>query len=81
MSLRASLIQAYLPIFHRGADYHNILSTRKIIQENACSDDSHLGGGALGHIVIIVSAAAYTVVDPTSPWENPSFPGQAQAKI
>jgi hypothetical protein len=62
-------------------DYHTIHSIRKLLQANSRSIDSHLGGGALGHLGIIVSVAAYTIVAPTHPWINPVAPGRAPTEI
>jgi hypothetical protein len=45
-------------------------------QAKAHAIDSHLAGGALGHLGILVSVAAYTVVAPVVPWENPAAPAQ-----
>jgi hypothetical protein len=56
-----------LPTVQGEPDYHIILSFRKLLQANARSIDSHLGGGALGHLGIIVSVAAYAIVAPTHP--------------
>ena len=38
-------------------------------------------GFALGCLGIIISDTAYAVVAPTTPWINPSFPGQSPATI
>jgi hypothetical protein len=35
------------------------------------------GGGALGHLGIILSIATYATVAPAHPWENPEPPGGA----
>jgi hypothetical protein len=40
-----------------------------------------LGGGALGHLGIIVSVATYTIVAPLRPWETPPTPVRAQVVI
>ena len=40
-----------------------------------------MGGGDLDHLVIIVSAMEYSVVDTTMPWINPELPGRSPATI
>jgi hypothetical protein len=40
-----------------------------------------LGGGALGHLRIIVSEAAYKIVATIHPWVNPEVPVQAPVVI
>jgi hypothetical protein len=62
--------------------YHTIQAIRKLLQANAREIDTHLGGGALGHLGLIVSDAAYAMVDPTTAagpnlWVNLTAPGQA----
>jgi hypothetical protein len=52
-----------------------------MIRANARSIDTHLGGGALGHLGVIISNAAYDMVSPLTAWENPEFPGRAPAAI
>jgi hypothetical protein len=52
------------------------------MQTNARAIDNHLGGGALGHLGLIVSNASYVMISlateagPTI-WESPSYPGRA----
>jgi hypothetical protein len=48
--------------------------------------DTHLGGGALGHLCLIVSDAAYAIIAPTGKndpilWTNPTAPGCAPAVL
>jgi hypothetical protein len=72
----ASFPHPILPAVQEELDYHTIHYIRKLLQANARSSDTHLiGGGVLGHLGIIVSAEAYTVVAPDTPWENPATPG------
>jgi hypothetical protein len=52
-----------------------------ILQANARAIDTHLGGGALGHLGLIVSDASYTMVVPETAsgptlWVNPTAPGR-----
>jgi hypothetical protein len=73
--LQAFLIPSYLRC--RGEpDYHTIHAICKLIQANARSIDSHLGGGALGHLGLIVSVEAYGIIAPAHPWINPEAPGR-----
>jgi hypothetical protein len=44
--------------------------------------DTHLGGGALGHLSLIVSDAVYAIIAPTCKnvpilWANPTSPGRS----
>jgi hypothetical protein len=64
-----------------GEDYHTIDSVRKLLSANARSIESHVGGGALGHLGIIVSSATYATVATAHPWENPEPPGGSPNKI
>jgi hypothetical protein len=64
-----------------GADYHTIHSIRKLLRANSWSIAYHLGGGALGHLGIIVLTATYATIAPAHPWENPESPGGAPNEI
>jgi hypothetical protein len=44
-----------LPKVQGELDYQTIHAIRKLLQENARAIDTHLGGGALGHLGLIVS--------------------------
>jgi hypothetical protein len=44
-----------LPTVQGETNYQNIHAIRKLLQANARAIDTHLGGGALGHLGIIVS--------------------------
>jgi hypothetical protein len=61
-------------------DYHTLHSIRKLLRTNALSID-HLGGGALGHLGIIVSIATYATISPAHPWVNLESPGGAPNDI
>jgi hypothetical protein len=54
----ASFPHPILPTVQGEPDYHTIHAIRKLLQSNARSIDSHLGGGALGHLGLILSVAA-----------------------
>jgi hypothetical protein len=62
----ASFPHPILPTFQVGG-YQTIHAIRKLLQANARSIDTHLGGGALRHLRIIVYVAAYAIASPTHP--------------
>jgi hypothetical protein len=71
-----------LPTVHGEPDYQTIHAIRKLLQANARAIDTHLGGGALGHLGLIISDASYSMVDPATEagptlCVNPTSPGQA----
>jgi hypothetical protein len=74
----ASFPHPILPTVQEGVDYHTIHTIRKLLQANLRDTDTHLGGGSLGHLTIIVSVVACTIVAPTTPWSNPAPPGRVQ---
>jgi hypothetical protein len=75
----ASFRHPILPSVQGQTDYQTIHAIRKLLQTNAREIDTHLGGGALGHLGLIVSDASYAMVapdteaDPTL-WVNPTAP-------
>jgi hypothetical protein len=82
----ASFPRPILPTVQGEPDYQTIHATRKLLQANARAIDTHLGGGALGHLVLIISDAAYAIIAPTDEngptlWTNPTSPGQAPAVL
>jgi hypothetical protein len=50
------------PTVEGDPDYQTIHATRKFLQAN--SMDTHLGGGTLGHLGLIVSDASYAMIAP-----------------
>jgi hypothetical protein len=70
-----------LPTVYWELDYHTIHAIHKLLQANARTINTHLGGGAMIQLVIIVSDAAYPVVSPSTPWENPASPGRGPTSI
>jgi hypothetical protein len=71
-----------LPIVQGKPDYQKIHATRKLLQENSRAIDTHLGGGTLGHLVLIISDASYSQIAPTKNdeptlWVTPPSPGRA----
>jgi hypothetical protein len=70
-----------LPSVTGEPDYHNLHSIRKMLRANARSIDTHLGGGAFGHLGVIISDVAYEIISPLTAWENTEFPGWSPAAI
>jgi hypothetical protein len=70
-----------LPMAQGEPDYHTIHSICNFISANSRSIETHLGGGALGHLGIILSIAAYVIITPENPWENPEAPGRGLEEI
>jgi hypothetical protein len=73
-----------LPTVEGEPDYQTIHATRKFLQANSRAIDTHLGGGTLGHLGLIISDGAYSNIDPpttgeTTFWETPIAPRRAPA--
>jgi hypothetical protein len=71
-----------LPIAQGEPDYQTIHAIRKLLQANVRAINTHLGGGALGHLGIIVSDESYAMVSPATEagptlWVNPTAHGRA----
>jgi hypothetical protein len=67
-------------------DYQTIHATRKSLQANSRAIDTHLGGGTLGHLGLIISDASYAMISPTTDagptlWIIPQAPGRAPANM
>jgi hypothetical protein len=80
----ASFPHSVLPTVQDEPDYQTIHAIRKSLQANSRAIDSHLGGGTLGHLGIIVSYASYAMIAPAidagpTLWVSPTAPGQAPA--
>jgi hypothetical protein len=60
----ASFPHLILPTVHGEPDYQTIHAIRKLLQANSRAIDTHLGGGGLGHLGLIVSDASYAMVAP-----------------
>jgi hypothetical protein len=82
----ASFLYPVLPTFQGEPDYQIIHAARKFLQENSRRIDTHLGGGTLGHLGIIISDSAYALIStvrvagPTL-WRSPRSPGRALFKL
>jgi hypothetical protein len=72
-----------LPTVQGESDYKTIHATRKFLQANSRAIDTHLGGGTLGHLGLIISDASYAMTAPTTNeeptlWVTPNAPGGRQ---
>jgi hypothetical protein len=81
----ASFPHPILPTVEGEPDYQTILATRKFLQANSRAIDTHLGGGTLGHLGLIVSDTAYSNLAPPTAeaptfWVTPNAPGRAPAE-
>jgi hypothetical protein len=64
-------------------DYQTTHATRKCLPENSPEIDTHLGGGTLGHLGLIISDASYAMIAPTTDagpalWISQQAPGGPQ---
>jgi hypothetical protein len=80
----ASIPHPVLPTVKGEPDYQTIHATRKFLQANLRAIDTHLGGGTLGHLRIIISDASYAMISPTTAagptlFTTPHSPGRAPA--
>jgi hypothetical protein len=80
----ASFPHPILPTVEGKPDYQTIHATRKFLQANSRAIDTHLGGGTLGHLGLIISDASYVmIVPPTAEeptlWVKANAPGRAPA--
>jgi hypothetical protein len=63
----ASFPHPILPTVEGEPDYQTIHTTIKFLEANSRAIDTHLDGGTLGHLGLIVSDAAYSnIVPPTA---------------
>jgi hypothetical protein len=80
----ASFSYPVLPTVQGEPDYQTIHAIRKSLQANSRAIDTHLGGGTLGHLGIIVSDASYAMIAPATDagptlWISPQAPGWTPA--
>jgi hypothetical protein len=80
----ASFPHPVLPTVQGEPDYQTIHATIKFLQANSQAIDTHLGGGTLGHLGLIISDASYAMITPTTDagptlWTSPQAPGRAPA--
>jgi hypothetical protein len=77
----ASFPHPILPTVQGGPYYQSIHAIRKLLQATSRAIDTHLGGGALGHLGLIVSDASHVMISPTTDygptlWVSPTPPGR-----
>jgi hypothetical protein len=80
----ASFHHSVLPTVQGEPGYQTIHATRKFLQANSRAIDTHLGGGTLGHLGLIILEASYPQISPTTNgeptfWVTPPAPGRAPA--
>jgi hypothetical protein len=73
-----------LPTVEGEPDYQTIHDTRKFLHADSQAINTHLGGGTLGHLGLIISDTAYSNIAPPTAeaptlWESPNAPGRAPA--
>jgi hypothetical protein len=61
----ASFLHPILPTVQGEPDYQTIRASRKLPQANARTIDTHLGGGELGHLGLIVSHEVNSIIAKT----------------
>jgi hypothetical protein len=77
----ASFPKTILPTVQGEQDYQTIHDIQKLLQANSRAIDTHLGGGTLGHLGLLVSDASYAMISPATDavpklWVNPTSPGR-----
>jgi hypothetical protein len=75
----ASFPHPVLPTVQGEPDYQTIQATRGFLQANSRAINTHLGGGTLGHLGLIISDASYAMIAPatadeTTLWITPQNP-------
>jgi hypothetical protein len=80
----ASFHHPVLTILQGEPDYQTIHAIQKSLQANSRAIDTHLGGGTLGHLGLVISDASYAMTTPATDagptlWINPQAPGRAPA--
>jgi hypothetical protein len=73
-----------LPTVQGEPDYQTIHATRTFLQANSRAIKTHLSGGTLGHLGLIIYDASYAMIAPTTDavptlWTTPQAPGRAPA--
>jgi hypothetical protein len=67
-------------------EYQTIHATRTFLQANSRAIDTHLGGGTLGHLDLIISDVSYSIISPPTAeeptfWKTTNAPGRAPATM
>jgi hypothetical protein len=94
IKIRYSTIEDVMASFHHPIfprvegvpDYQTIHATITFLQANSRAIYTHLGGGTLGHLGLIISDASYSIIDPPiagepTLWDTPNAPGRATATM
>jgi hypothetical protein len=82
----ASFPHPIIPTVQGEPDYQTSHAIQKLLQAKAREIDTHLGGGDLGHLGLIVSDTYYAMFAPVTEagptlWVNPTAPGRALVNI
>jgi hypothetical protein len=80
----ASFPHPVLPTVQGELDYQTIHAIHKSLQANSRAIDTHLSGGTLGHLGLIISDASYAMISPATDdgptlWIIPQAPGRSPA--
>jgi hypothetical protein len=75
----ASFPHPILPKVEGEPDYQTVHATRKFLQANSRAIDTHVGGGTLGHLGLIISDTSNSNIAPPTAeapkiWETPQAP-------
>jgi hypothetical protein len=81
-NVMASFPHPVLPTVQGEPDYQTIHATWKFLQANSQAIETHLGGGTLGHLGLIISDASYAMIGLTTDagptlLKTPQPPGRA----
>jgi hypothetical protein len=81
----ASFPHPVLPTVQGEPDHQTIHATRRFLQANSRAIDTHLGGGTLGHLGLIISDDSYAMIAPATAneptiWITPQDLGRAPAE-
>jgi hypothetical protein len=84
--IMTSFPNPFLPKVQGEPDYQTIHVTRKFLQADSRAIDTHLGGGTLRHLGLIISDAPYAMISPPTDeeptrWLTPNSPGRAPATM
>jgi hypothetical protein len=77
----ASFPHPVLPPVPGEPDQHTLHAIHKMLWANARSIETHLGGGAFGHLGFIISDFAYEGISQLTAWVNLPFPGRTPVVI
>jgi hypothetical protein len=81
----ASFPHPILPTVQGEPGYQTIHAIRKLLKANLRAIDTHLGGGTLGHLGLIVSDASYAMSVPETDagptlWVRPTAPREGSSQ-